>query len=266
MAELTPEQSSWIERIRGSENEDLIQKVPQKYLTQDFYLEAVRAYLPSIQQVPVELVMPEMCAIAIASRQINYVPKEKITGEIIAAAIQQNALCIDRIPQEMLTPELCLLAVQRNGRALGAVPEALQTAELCLAAVQQEGDALEYVPDSLRTLELCMEAVKHCRVNLRSLIRSEVPESVQADLCRALVKENSRYLNNVPDELKTDELCLEAVKNGLVYIGSLPEHLRSAEVCLDCIKRTPVESRNENLLCVPEALREQVKKAAGIEG
>jgi hypothetical protein len=105
-----------------------MKKVPESFVTTDFYLAAVKRNGSALQ----------------------YVPESLKTAELCLAAVKQYGAALGHVPEELKTPEPCLAAVEQSYFALQYVPEHLKTAELCLAAVEQDGFALRYVPEALR--------------------------------------------------------------------------------------------------------------------
>jgi hypothetical protein len=280
MAELTAEQEKWIKKIERSADDYLITTVPKKHLTPDFYLEAIRVYGPSICQVPVEFITPEMCLLAVERRSFRYIPKELLTKEIALALVQRWAEDINLIPQEMITPELCLAAVQKSGAALASIPEAFKTFDICTAALERTEDevlgdwdidiAFKYVPESLK--EQVRNAVDESRQGrllgkvkkFGANIKYVADEYITPELCRVAVEQYAGALEYVPKDLRTAELCLMAVQQRGNMLKHVPENLKTLEICVSALKADP-DSAEYFLAYVPETLKDQVKKAAGIK-
>ena len=68
--------------------------------------------------------------------------------------------------------------------------------------------------------------------------------------CIELVKYNTLFLRDVPEELRTPEMCMEAVKNDGYVLEYVPEELRTPEMCMKAVKNKGYALRD-----VPEELR-----------
>jgi len=88
---------------------------------------------------------PDVCLMAVKKNPgfLQYIPAEKQTHEVCAAAIETNPHVLQWVHDQ--TVDLCLLAVRKNGLTLQHVK--MQTAEICMAALENTAFALSYVKE-----------------------------------------------------------------------------------------------------------------------
>lgn len=100
----------------------------------------------------------DVCLMAVQKNAafLQYIPTEKQTHEVCAAAIEKNPHVLQWVHNQ--TNELCLLAVKKNGLTLQHVR--IQTAELCMAALGNTAFALSYVKEYMLG-KLCPYALDH---------------------------------------------------------------------------------------------------------
>lgn len=218
-------------------HESLINDVPKRYRTFDFYAKIVKACPAAVLRLPLDTIpealyfiaihsdpslfffianhnpSPGLCAFAVSKDGLNLKYIKEQTLELCKLAVQNNLDAIQYVRQEFKN-ELILYAeeekkktieedmarVTRDGMQLQYVK--YQTPEICMEAVKHDGRALEYVKD--QTPELCMAAVKQNGLALQ-FVTNQTPE-----ICIAAIKEDWRALEYVKDQ--TPEICLEAVK------------------------------------------------------
>jgi hypothetical protein len=85
-------------------------------------------------------------AINLNSYVLLYLPKDKITNEIMELAVQKNGFSLLYIQKNKMTNQIIELAVKNNGFSLLYVPKDKITNEIIELAVKNNGLSLKYVP------------------------------------------------------------------------------------------------------------------------
>ena len=171
---------------------------------------------------------------------------KKRTYEEWLAQVKEDPVNLNDVPNKLLTEELCLAAVQKEGAMLGWIPESFKTGEICLTAIKQK------------------LSEKDCGDKEIVVLLGKTPVHLRTpEMCRITVEKTGGCLQFVPEDLRTLEICLLAFQSES-YIGNelsyVPEKLRTSEICIAAVKNSA-----DNFEFVPESLKEQVKKAAGIK-
>jgi hypothetical protein len=121
---LSEEQEKWLSKIdRDTKN---MKKVPAEFLTEEFYLAAVRQFGDLLEYVPAALRTEALCL----------------------AAVQQYSFALQFVPDALKTEAVCLAAVQEaRNEALEYVPKNLKTAEIYFEAYKPSGFMNYRTPD-----------------------------------------------------------------------------------------------------------------------
>lgn len=115
-------------------------------------VEQLRAQPLALARVPRERITREMVEAAVAadSEAVRFVPKRLMTPELYAIAIRTRNKRFMHIPKHMLTEAVCIEAVTGDGGALRHIPEEWRTPRVCATAVSFASYAIDYVPRHLQ--------------------------------------------------------------------------------------------------------------------
>jgi hypothetical protein len=145
------------------------------------------------------------------------------------------------------------------------MPEQSKTREVCLTACKGRFTALEFLSAALQTPEFYYEGLLRASAGKTSAeFRNEwafthyVSEDLQEPVLRLLFSEEEVDENTI-EASKAYKKWLAKVKGSSLYFRGVPEQFKTFALCLTVVKQDA-----ETLKTRPEALREQVKKAAGL--
>jgi hypothetical protein len=209
--------------------------IPEKYRTNEIYLNAIKQNGCNIKYIPDNLLTKELCELAVKQNGwcIKDISSNFLTKELYELAVQSNGEALYYVPKKQLTYELCKMAVKQNGEALFYTPKALKTDELYELAVQSNGNSLRIIPLKSITSELCKLAVQQKGNSL-----SYVPDEYRIkELYEIAIKNDGISLYYVPEKLKTPALCELAVQNDGYALQFVPEHLKTKKICELAIKQ-----------------------------
>lgn len=218
-----------------SKNGNEIRYVPDKYITKDLFLSAVKNDGTSIKYCdePDE----EMCIAAINNNPESlmfiamnfrtdnvckaayiknpssaiYFPMRLLSIELIEDAITLDGTLLQLLPQEKRTKKVCRLAVLNNGLAIKHVKN--PNRGLCKIAVEKNSEALKSVPVDFVDKELCLKAVYKNGMNLK-----HVPKSVlDQEIIDTAILNDPNCIRYVSDEYKSEKICKIVIEyNGLL--------------------------------------------------
>jgi hypothetical protein len=217
--------------------------MPKHLKTREFYLKAITVNPKAIYYVPKESRTYEMCLIAMkALGDLSFVPVNLMTPELCQIAVMKHGSNLNKIPPKLITYELCLEAVKRDGYTLHSVPYEmrLQFPELSMEAVKTDGYALQGVPkvffeqNKEFAQQLCLEAVKQ---NGNAL--EVVPDEFSTErLFIIALKQNGGALHFAPRRLKDNyKVCLMAVKQNPTALEYVPHYLKTYEMCKIAVQK-----------------------------
>lgn len=186
---------------------------------------------------------------------INYVPKDKLSAEIINLAVKLDGWVLEFVPEKMKTPEICRSAIENNAWALKFVPENLKTKELCRIATRSVYD-LDYYGSNLLTFvpfpDVCLEALKayrHTYIEPHNAIASINPQIMTPEIADYAISIVPSCFPLLPERLKTADFCLRAVQQK-VSLEDIPEYLRIKE-----LSEAATRSNYSNMSFVPEKIK-----------
>jgi hypothetical protein len=136
-----------------------IKFINKEFLTPEFCAKAIKKNSRNIQFVPIEKLTYQLCKEAVTERPflLEYINKKFQTLELFRISIGYSYFNYRYIKK--ITPELCFELFSINPEVFREIGQEFQTEELCLAAVRYNGHFLEYV--KLKNLEICLAAVKN---------------------------------------------------------------------------------------------------------
>lgn len=229
--------------------------IPQKFVTYEMCLTAIRQDPGAICNIPLEHKSYELCLEVVVQNgyQLKFIPHKFYTSEMFMAAVSQCGVALEWVPEEHKSYGLCLAAVIQNGNAmyyvphkhrsynlcyicvsqcnsiLKCVPEEHKTHDLCLKAVTHDGCALEFVPKELRTVELCLIAVIQDYYAMRYVpdeIKDEVEKLNMYKVCLSLVEKDGKMLERIPHIYQDIKICLAAVKQNSSAISFVSDEFK----------------------------------------
>lgn len=166
----------------------------------------------------------ELCLLAISKspKTLKYVKNK--TYKIYKAFIEKSPWNIESVPDEFKTEELLKISISYNSMILRDIPEQFLTEELCFIAVKKDCYALKYVPKNLFNEKICLIAVE--KDDEYNMIQY-VPENLRTEeICKIAVKKNCSSLQYVPENLKTMEMCLIAIQEDTENMKYVPDKFK----------------------------------------
>jgi hypothetical protein len=204
---------------------------------------------------------------------LSKVSDEKVLLAVYKKAVSKEISNFRKVPKEIaekiVTKELAMSLVCETGRNTFygvdnfiKLPESLQNDEKVLSKLQ----------------EMFIHNIKNV-----SSFHGLKPEHITLDMCKALVEQHPRSLNEVPDEMKTQEICEIAVKkdgSALKYVPSemkagfyrevaktgsgldgIPEEDRTDAICTIAVEKNPMQ-----LQFVPEDKKSYALCLTAVDG
>ena len=197
-----------------------------------------------------------LLAIQESGRNIQYIPEEFITPELIQLCIEQGkndsgyvlTALLEFAPRQYITAELvalCLEAVEKDRRN-DKVKDLSKTEDGFLP----ERELIKYVrfiPSALFRAELsdfCLYMVGKCGIDLKCVPK----ENITAPMSNAAFNQDYRAFEFMPDNHKTAQMCFVALQNDFpkMFKYALKE-LMSPELealCIEKVKANPNAFRN----------------------
>lgn len=156
---------------------------------------------------------------------LRYIPKDRLTRELILNILKEDGSQLSLVPVEMLDEEMCSIAVKTSGRVLEHIPPKFRTEEIVLAAIRTRPGAIVNVLDEpVLTDEMCEIALK----GNPKLLKNFNPDfACYEKFCHIAVKTDGNVLEYVPDNFKTPYLCRMAVKQNGISITHVPNEYRT---------------------------------------
>ena len=237
--------------------------IPVPHRTHEMYLRAARAeHFPfpnsSIEYLPEKVLSTELCMEAVRHDGLayKYIPEDLWTPELCLASVSKKASSIEYIPRSMVTKDLCECVAKKTPRSINSlVPEEFRTPELHALAEEAQAPSIALLPVEERTPEVCMAAVKR-----RSGELKYVPQEQKTpELCAIALEQDGANLEFVPEELTTLEMCLDVVRKWGYHLKYVPKKFQTYEVQLAAVaqqatalKFIPSEKCTDEILCTAE--------------
>jgi len=242
---------------------EYLNHVPQKFLTNDFFLDKARfsrfswimsdqyedpiterfitaelcdimarktddeSWLGWFKQVPDHLKTPEMCRLAVLKHPSNleFVPDTLKTPELCRKGWPPSVFS-HLYPPSQTPAGYCMKKFEEDTYFLRFFPEELKTKELCLKAVRKEGLTLRWVTE--QTPEICEAAVENCGTAI-----AYAKYQTEA-MCLKAVREHGLNLQFV--QKQTAQICLEAVRNFCIAFRFVEPRFLNREICLTAVR------------------------------
>ena len=89
----------------------------------------------------------------------NLVEKKNLGGNEALRRVKQDGHALEYVPKNKITEEIIIEAMKQKGYVLRLVPESKMTEEIIIEAVKQDSYALRFVPNSFwgAVEEICKE-------------------------------------------------------------------------------------------------------------
>lgn len=203
-------------------------------------LELVRRYVYNIIYVPIDILSKELCMIAFNGSYydlIKYIPDDFKTKEICEMAVMVNARNIKFVPDDFKTKEMCKEAFNRNPSVVLDIPQEYISASMYMRALKKDGSIIKYIPEWHKTYELCLAAVSSDILYYR--VMECIPKEHKTyKLCNKWLehKDNNHdclNLEDIPENIKTEEFYRKAVKVSVEYLHAIPEELHISDLKIE---------------------------------
>lgn len=221
----------YLEALKG--NPEVLRIVPASFLTYGFYLKAVSHHGGLLGYVPRNMLTLELVEKAV---KVNpYVVNKmtfplKLTRDIYLNAVKSNkkGLVPIRIPAEFLDKEFHLEALRKNPYYLRFIPKGLINEEMCQDIIAKHPKMLAYVPEVYRTTELILSTLKECPEYCSMLDYSD-------DIFRKALKINIQIFRFV-FATPADDICENVLSQDGSLLECITEKRRTREWCLLALK------------------------------
>lgn len=115
-------------------------------------------------------------------RTLAKIPRERITHDMVRAALESDEDTVRFVPRRLMTPSLYVLALRQNVKQFEQIPPAMLSEEACIEYVKDGGWRLEYLPEAWRTLTVCAYAVRRSSSAIEHVpeaLRKQVPDAIR---------------------------------------------------------------------------------------
>ena len=236
--------------------------LPARLKTPEFNLRCLAAgLLPVCPAATTALPDPEIYYAAMVdlnTDNIKYVPLEYQSFELCEKAILNSPPLIKYIkPSVPRYQELCILAVKAYKRLSHYIPDG-QITQAILAAMAGHGPlSLADLPEHLITYQHCQDVLQNSKtyseaINIPARIFQQHPELAELILERLPSETCPHILEELPDELKTEDFCRRYLKKWPKYITGCPLPLLRKHP--EWVKRS-LKFGGHNLMALPESER-----------
>ncbi|KRC28991.1 WG repeat-containing protein [Acidovorax sp. Root219] len=115
-------------------------------------------------------------------RTLADIPRERITRDMVNAALESDEDTVRFVPRRLMTPSLYTLALRQGVKQFEQIPPDMLGEEACIEHVKGGGWRLEYVPEAWRTLTVCAHAVRRSSSAIEHVpeaLRKQVPDAIK---------------------------------------------------------------------------------------
>lgn len=198
---------------------------------------------------------------------LDKIPIEDRTEELILTAIRQNGFAIKYVSENKLKDEFILEAVRNNGMVLELIKN--QTEDICIESVKQNWKYLKFVKDECRTAAvfkaatiqskgsdefikylsnmIYTEAVKQNPKNIAKIPR----DCITAEMANIAILDDGLNIKYVDKKLRTKDMCMDAVENNINAFDYLSETELTSDICFEVVK----ENARKYFYLIPDRLK-----------
>lgn len=244
-------------KFNVSSNTCYLSLIPFEHRDITICLELVRRYVYNIIYVPIDILSKELCMIAFNGGYyalIKYIPDDFKTKEVCEMAVIVDAKNIKFVPDDFKTEEMCKNALIREPSVILDIPQEYINASMYIDALKKDGSIIKYIPEEYKTYESCMSAVSSDILYYK--VMEYIPEEHKTyELCNKWLEHkgnNHNYLDleNIPENIKTEEFYRKAVKISLEYLYAIPEEFNISDL--------KIEESND-FICLFESIPDRFK-------
>jgi hypothetical protein len=168
-----------------SGNGQTIQHVPHQYIDEELCIAAAKSEFECINYFPTEYITPSICKVAVqgCGENLRYIPDDLKTSEICLIAVQSpgmhlpqmSAYNINHIPIQLITKEIIVEVMKRAPYLYDKIASELITEDIEVAILEANPTAIQCVK---KTPANCLYAIKKDIKSLRFLRKSEITKEM----------------------------------------------------------------------------------------
>lgn len=210
--------------------------VPQNYLSDNFYFEAIHKNPEILRYIPEKDITYDMCLSALTigmGRLLAFVPKQFKDLNICKIALKKDGRVISYCPPELQTTDLLEKTVNSCASAIAEIPDDKKTYSMCVSAVKVNYHFLKYVPHKFKDRLMYLYAA--------SGITKFDPSGGSLYL----------YFENLPEIYKNESFYYEAIKMQGENIRYRPTYI-SVNFFTEKVYKEAVFSNGSSLAYVPK--------------
>ena len=148
-------------------------------------------------------------ALELNGLQLEFVPADRITQEMVDHAFKSNTGCFRSIPHDLKTDEMINAMIGENGAMIGFIDKSKITKELAKKAIEVTPWAISYIP-----LNKVTESMAVLAASKDGMILDEIDQSLLTDnVIRAAIRHCAAAVSIIPDERLNESFARFAVKS-----------------------------------------------------
>lgn len=150
-----------------------------------------------------------LAALKLNGLQLEHVPADRITKEMVDHAFKSNTGCFRSIPHDLQTDEMINAMIGENGAMIGFIDKNKITKELAKKAIEVTPWAISYIP-----LNKVTESMAVLAASKDGMILDEIDQSLLTDnVIRAAIRHCAAAVSIIPDERLNESFARFAVKS-----------------------------------------------------
>lgn len=244
-----------------SQNPELIEYIPKKYITQEISNKAFSKNKKFIKYIPPEFFNQQMWEYIIEKipKLIEYTPKKFINKKISNLVLSYDIILIKYIPKEFTTQNIWNKAIKKSPKLIEYIPKSFITQEICDTTFFKDPTLIKYIPKEFISKNIAdyvylqnptlLHYLPQTYINQKrneNLVLSEpqfitlIPkEQLTKETCLKLIYQNPNNIRYIPKEFITEELLIQLILQKEELINIIPEEFIKEKLCLKLIKINP---------------------------
>ena len=227
--------------------------IPHSFRTPQRCLDAVKFHSVNLNAIPQDKITQEILLEAVKhdGNIIFRIPITNRTPEMYLSAVSNQPKVIEEMPKDLINNEIANVAVSKNPSLIKHVPTPILSSKTILLALQQDGKTIEYIDKTLLTPELCQIAFNQ-NPNIIELIDQEwITES----MAKTIVSKDGSKIRYLPANKMSPEIIFLAIQQNGENIQYIDKQLLTSQLCQLAFKQNkasfwyiPKEFQNSQML------------------
>lgn len=150
-----------------------------------------------------------LAALKLNGLQLEFIPADRITKEMVDHAFKSNTGCFKHIPHDLQTDEMINAMIGENGAMISFIDKSKITKELAKKAIEVTPWAISYIP-----LNMVTESMAVLAASKDGMILDEIDNSLLTDnVIRSAIRHCAAAVAIIPDEKLNESFARFAQKS-----------------------------------------------------